>query len=712
MCSEMTDYYKPKLVTEKPVKLSKTGYAGKLPAGASDGFIKTGIEEDVVVQRISKDLYANPASGIREQYANEARACRQAKNLGASPEIRLTVNARERKIVLEGVDSMGMSKDTFENVYCVLGRSTNFDGTESGQFGFGRAAYTCISDIMILETHSRETGEKYAVMGKSGVGFQYGLPEPDMEQFGTRITMTARADVKLESVMDMVRDCATLSGVKTFLHVDENDPVALKQRSLRRLLRKYGKIDKNIVFRHNCIFELEKDGIQIAVNSVTAANAVVNLRRPVNEARHSFSSYLCGVPIEYTYRGKYQACISDIQVNIADERKYRPTPDRERLSDDSASRVTEKIDEMIHEYVHSFSSMPFTEYMQRDDVRIIDSVNTCCTEKIEEFKLYTEALQAYMMYTKEKYDGKHLGLLRRDVDFLVSWNLHDELKNAISEHDPGISVYEVSKKQVNDIFKRLGVKTAEEYVKENGISVKKPKKKPKKVRVYKTYGSTSVYSEELDCIGDKVIVLGSEFEKFQRCCLEHSYVIRESFGDNFGFIKRGSLGRDCKVGTPYETFEKKMAATKIPTTLGELTLEEVRLKNREVKIFPVSQYPTTDVFEPGVFVVMVDSKSVGVAVLYLSMYDVEFGQATGMDVVKEYRKLFRNRYHNDDDRIGATSSVLLSALGGIKIPEIREQIMKHKEIFNGRDEMNTKIFHEIDEAISSAYPEIISKNNE
>lgn len=74
-------YYKPDTLVEVPANVGNAGYAAEFPDGTGDGFIRTDIEKDVIIQRISRDLYSNPMSGIRELYANEARACRQASGL-------------------------------------------------------------------------------------------------------------------------------------------------------------------------------------------------------------------------------------------------------------------------------------------------------------------------------------------------------------------------------------------------------------------------------------------------------------------------------------------------------------------------------------------------------------------------------------------------------------------------------------------------------
>ena len=143
---ERTSIYKPNIITEHPLKLNSnlTGYSKLLQEAQENGMIQVKLEEEVVKQRVSHELYEKPSSGFRELFANELRACHTAKNkYGANPRIEVTINPFEKKLSIQGYDSMGMSTELFLNVGRYLGRSDNFSGKEPGQFGFGLAAYTC-----------------------------------------------------------------------------------------------------------------------------------------------------------------------------------------------------------------------------------------------------------------------------------------------------------------------------------------------------------------------------------------------------------------------------------------------------------------------------------------------------------------------------------------------------------------------------------------
>ena len=182
--------------------------------------IKVKLEEEVIIQRVSHDLYANPKSGFREFYNNEARACRTASRLfGAPPTIEVTLIPSQRNFVVQGLDSLGISRtSSFRSIPSSKG--DNFSGEEIGLFGLGRNSYTTLSDTMVLETFSREDGTKYAVMGKNGIAYNL-LPKPNLDSHGTRVTFILDQKVPILDMLDYIVDCTAFSGIETFLNLAE-----------------------------------------------------------------------------------------------------------------------------------------------------------------------------------------------------------------------------------------------------------------------------------------------------------------------------------------------------------------------------------------------------------------------------------------------------------------------------------------------------------
>ena len=315
----MVHTYKPVIKTEKAVNASvDESYTDKLSsATGSNGLISVEIDRDVIIQRISSDLYASPESGVRELLANEIRACHQARDShGASPHIEVEFDGRN--MAMRGINSLGISQDRFLEVMRVLGVSDNHDSGKSGQFGMGFASYTTLSDIVFVRTYSREDGTKYAVMGKGGLGFQI-IDKPEMDSYGTEISLTVRSKVNMYSLKNMVRKCAKLSEIPITMISDEGTE-ALCGESFAELFS-----GRSVV---------HSEDMDIAIADTTWYNRT--------------QSYLAGMPIELTINGI-------AGINIRNERKFRPTPDRERFSDAVEDKIRQGVVEAFIDTVKSNS---------------------------------------------------------------------------------------------------------------------------------------------------------------------------------------------------------------------------------------------------------------------------------------------------------------------------------------------------------------------
>ena len=203
-------YYKPKVNTTKDLNLKYDGVLSKF-IDTSSGAIKVKLESDVIVQRVSHDIYTSWESGIRELIMNEVKACRQAKkDYNADSHIVVKIDPMNKQLVIQGVDSMGMSGQRFGDVVAVLGRSSNFDRSETGMFGMGIASYTTLTDTMKLTNHHRETGDKFVVLGRNGTEW---LPvEEDVSMpCGIKIEITLNDDIAREKnyykMIDIIKDC-------------------------------------------------------------------------------------------------------------------------------------------------------------------------------------------------------------------------------------------------------------------------------------------------------------------------------------------------------------------------------------------------------------------------------------------------------------------------------------------------------------------------
>ena len=386
---ETSQYYKPTLVEEKPLPLEEKdiAYAKELLGlpESSDGFIPLKLEQDVVIQRISHDLYAKPESGFRELVNNEVRACRMAeKSFGAKPKIVISLDPTTRELEIRGKDSIGISVETFTNIYTVVGRSSNFSGEEIGQFGFGRISYATLSDVMILETKYRTPGGdigEYAVMGKNGIGFNV-LPKPNLDSYGTVVRLVLKPEVNLGRLVDYIHEACAFSGIPIYLNLisDLKENANWRSEEVKYPMgyvqlnktyqekaedaassgiyyhgRKKGEVVKSI---HTLLDGAELYG-EFRVGEKEYYDNVPRLLKIGKDERLIGSPIEIGVDLPFSY----------YVVNVLDERKFKPTADRERLREDSAKALSEQILSKVSQEISSFLDVKnLNDYLSLDEV--------------------------------------------------------------------------------------------------------------------------------------------------------------------------------------------------------------------------------------------------------------------------------------------------------------------------------------------------------
>ena len=378
------EYYKPTLIQPKDLEIDGTDYNADLNVIKEGNTIKVTMDQDVMIQRVSHEIYSNFESGIRELVNNEYRACRQARDkYNAKPRLEITIDARTKELTIEGVDSLGISVRVFDKVLRCLGVSGNVDGgNEIGQFGMGFASYTTLSELITVETYSREDHQEFAFLGDRGIDFKI-LPKPSRETFGTKISLTCKDSVEFKSVYAKVKSCALFSTIPTVVTVLDDgktddsftysndltigtEVLPIYNSGKEWCMEQY----KSVQQQHNKLGESTRglcdNGYAVGFyKEVHIDNEdyeffgilSVNKNGQVMQATRTSSSYsssnvrgialLCNTPIESSIepKGKWSAWY----LNVKDERKYVPTADRDRLKDESSKTINAVLDHEIKE---------------------------------------------------------------------------------------------------------------------------------------------------------------------------------------------------------------------------------------------------------------------------------------------------------------------------------------------------------------------------
>ena len=383
-------------------------------------------------------LYKNPVAAIQEIVANAVAACKAARELhGADAYIR--IHACGRNLSIEDRNSMGMSWDVFRNVYARAGSSLKMGrngASTPGMFGCGSLSYVLVSDIMFLASHSRETGERYEVMACDGRGFQTGLPEPGMDWYGTRVRLTIREGVNMAAVFNRIAAIAGACGVRIVVDMDHvDDSCAIGSRIADMEVdwetaaeavaevsddAAYGEeeappgtnsIDRSGGMSGRYVFEAStfSDKVQrmrdrLARHDAAGDTESVCVRAETDDLEVAAfrqcntdcygdpaavcRTYLAGMPIDHAYDARSAAerfthSTFDrwvVMVHAKNERKYMPTPDRERFPDDTFERLVDDVDRLLIGRLRSIQAATLPEYLSDPSNRAIEPIAVNRTE--------------------------------------------------------------------------------------------------------------------------------------------------------------------------------------------------------------------------------------------------------------------------------------------------------------------------------------------
>ena len=362
MDSEEIETYSPDVKESIPVPVEAdiTGFEEVM---GKDGLINTKLNEKVIIQRIAKDLYKNATSGMRELYNNSVRACRVAvKKYGEeNPLIRITMNERTRKLIITD-NGIGVSKERFKKVLLELGTSDNLDAGEVGQFGMGFASYMTLSSVVMIDTRTRN-GDQYRMMAKDGMTFQP-VGDAQLKGYGIQLEMTCYENVNFSTLVEKIIKIAKYSGVATILELNNFDYYP------SGFVRGANKL-------HQCTFDedvkshttAQTDRIEIE----TEEFHLIALASEGYEASNRDHVHLLNVPIESNIEVPFAWWL----LNIKDERRFKPMPDRDRMTEEADNKLEGLLDRAIKKY---FSDLDIQTYQQFLDSKRKNEFLWLCTD--------------------------------------------------------------------------------------------------------------------------------------------------------------------------------------------------------------------------------------------------------------------------------------------------------------------------------------------
>jgi len=393
MSEQNDEFYRPILMEKKDLQIDGTDYNTDLNLLKEGNTIRVQLDNDVIIQRISHEIYSNYESGVRELINNEYRACRQARKLyNARPKVHVIVDKDNRTFSIEGVDSLGISVRIFDKVFRKLGVSGNVQGgDEIGMFGMGFASYTTLSEVITVETYAREDNQQFAFLGDRGIDFKI-LPKPDRDTYGTKITLTYKDGVIGDRIIDKVKDCARFSNVDTTISVivsDDSDDVYSVTEEIecdvynscinwcRDQFVSLPNPDAKVSWYKEV--HIDNDDMEFFGIIAFEKNPRYNAERLVKY--HYGSTTECSLNLVNTpiaMRFDTRIPFATYYLNIKNERKFMPTADRDRMKDESMVSLQEEFDKQLPTFFTDIIITSIDEYMT--------SLNKPMLEYIHSFK--------------------------------------------------------------------------------------------------------------------------------------------------------------------------------------------------------------------------------------------------------------------------------------------------------------------------------------
>lgn len=336
--NEEIETYHPEIVSQK--KLDIEFEDESFNDIAEGGLIKTKLNTEVIIQRIARDLYKNASSGLRELYNNAARACRIAnREYGDDAYVQITIDKANRQLIIEDINATGISIKRFKEVLLELGTSDNLDSHEVGQFGMGFASYTTLTSALMLESKSRVKGadgeyQNYKMMAKDGMSFQP-VGKSTLQKFGTRLTMTMYEDVEIDSLLDTLKRLVKYSGIKTVLKLENyqgyhgnNGETVYEAETIKESL-------EALCDGEGRVLRIDHDDFEFV--------AVVSGDNMHTAGANYKDVLIVGTPIESELKFPFDQWI----LNIKNERKYKPMPDRDRMTEAADNSLNNILDEAL-----------------------------------------------------------------------------------------------------------------------------------------------------------------------------------------------------------------------------------------------------------------------------------------------------------------------------------------------------------------------------
>ena len=349
-------------------------------SGEEDIHITVGEEvEDV----LTKSMYMSDGDAARELINNEARQCRTAMRLGHKAHINITIDVMAMSLNIKGVGSMGMTMKTLKEVYSVFGKTGNKNDRDTGMFGIGRFSYLRLSEVMQVQTISRETGEKYGfiINGKRAI-CPLELSMLSITDYGFESFLAMKSTVKIDEMITHIKNICRFLGVEIYLRVIGAGNIQSENQQIGPI----GVRDMLDLKENDRYVEIKEENFEIFLSD----NA------------EKQETLLVGMPINSDILGIKKTNV----LNVLNEKKYPPTANRAAFNKSSMDMLATDMRRSLEKYYSKFDF----ENMDTDEIRFHDNIGVIGSNGVTASKMWSKMVHECRVIDQkvwmERYDGR------------------------------------------------------------------------------------------------------------------------------------------------------------------------------------------------------------------------------------------------------------------------------------------------------------------
>ena len=295
-----------------------------------------------------------------------------------------------------------------------MGNSGNADAEQKGLFGIGFFSFFKLSERIIIISNSLETKEKFAYICKSALKFEQLQKEnyDELKTTGFKIIINIKDTVELDQIKDYVINITKLSGIETELIIDGSEKELTQFKDLEDCFKSHYSMyfEDPLTCNYSLIYEhIDHDDYELIAFQIASSKGETPFKKE--------ECYLLNTPIELDLRVNYEI---GYLINLKSERTYKPTPDRERLEQESEDNIKKEIEDLDIEEIFN-----------------IKTANIEPADTIQEW--YNNDLKYFISVIgkTKSYDGISLRTDVKSLNYSDSWNSRHRYRD-LEDHLPVI----------------------------------------------------------------------------------------------------------------------------------------------------------------------------------------------------------------------------------------------------------------------------------